>query len=372
MDSKLWFNKQRTKNKQKKNINNNSQVKNIKNKTKEESNKMMLKEENKKVLEVSVDAGKGYAKWFYEIDGREETGIKRSTVRVGAESSMGRTVYLGDKPYDFNGVTKVVEVSNVSKNNEEHRAIMQNILFDIAIKEGITDFDVIMCTSLDQYKVIENVEAMKSYMLEAGTFNAKKIVKDEEVEKEITIHNVVIEPETLVAARYAKTKLKQCYYSVMVDIGTLNVGIVPLVEGNLDMDAVIAPRHGYQHMLEMFKTYADSNSQQEYSIRALEGYIENHFEKQTKKYDELNKMFANFFATEYAPLLKKEIAKAGFGEMATLIFLGGTSIRLKKLIEKNFKEYEAVEVIEDIHATVKGAYKKGIRDLAKEKAKIKA
>lgn len=364
--SSIWLSKQMEKNKSKK-VQNDTQNKLINTKEKKKMDK-------RKKIVVAVDAGKGYTKWFYVIkreDGtlEEVKGIERSSVEIGKEASMGGTVYIDDKPHNFTSVTKVVEIADKSKNNEAHRALMQNILFKIAIEEDVTDFDVIMCTSLDQFKVKENVEAMRDFM-NVGKFNARKTIRDKatkeevDVDLDITIHNVVIEPETLVSTRFAKTKLKKCY-SVLVDIGTLNVGVVPLVEGRLDLDTVIAPRIGYQYMLECFKKYIDSNTQTEYSVKQLEIFIEKHLGSDNEKYKEMNDNFIQFFETEYSKLLKKEIDKAEFGNMACLIFVGGTSIRCKELIEKNFKEYDSVEIIKDIHATVKGAYKKGLRDLEK-------
>ena len=371
MDSKLWFNKQRIKNKFKKSVDNNSQIKNIKNKTEEESNKMM--KEQKKILRVSVDAGKGYTKWVYKIvkestdnEGKTvkklvwKTRIDMSTIEKG-EADYGETVYIkneGDEafePYNFNIRTKAVELKDKSKNTDEHKALMQRALFKVAKEEGITDFEVIMCISLDQFKLKENIEEMQKNM-SVGSFEYKV---DGETTK-INIHKLVIEPEAIVATRYAKkTKLKDSSV-VLVDIGTLNVGIAAIDRGKLIKEDLTAPRKGYDTMIDMFKEFSDSKK-----FDCKKGTLEIYVDKHQGSEPDLDEVFKEFFAKQYAPIIKKEINDKGFGKFSELIFMGGTSIKCKDLIEENFKEYAGVEVITDIYATAKGAYEKGCKDLDK-------
>lgn len=371
MDSKLWFNKQRIKNKFKKSIDNNSQIKNIKNKMNEESNKMM--KEQKKILRVSVDAGKGYTKWVYKIvkEGTDSEGkpvkklvwktrIDMSTIEKG-EADYGETVYIkneGDEafePYNFNIRTKAVELEDKSKNTDEHKALMQRALYKVAQEEGITDFEVIMCISLDQFKLKENVEEMQKNM-NVGSFEYKV---DGETTK-INIHKLVIEPECIVATRYAKkTKLKDSSV-VLIDVGTLNVGIAAIDRGKLIKEDLSAPRKGYDEMIDKFKEFSDSKKF-DYKKEALEIYVDKHQGTGHK----LDEAFREFFTKQYAPSLKEEINKKGFGEFSELIFMGGTSCKCKDLIEESFKEYAGVEVITDIFATAKGAYEKGCKDLDK-------
>ena len=360
--SREWFNKQSIKARPKK-------IENIYIKTKEEVDIM----NNNKILTVSVDAGKGYTKWAYaeEVVGVNKegkqvtkdkwiTGIELSSVKKG-EADFGSTTYINGEPYNFNGTIKMVEHSDKSKDNDEHKALMQKTLFDISLETGIEDFNVIMCISLDQFKVEENVIQMQKNMLEKE-FTIKQTVKDKEIEKTIRIHNLVIEPEALVSTRYAKTKFKNVEQAVLVDIGTLNVGLVPLEGGRFEREDVTAPRIGYHRMIDSFKEYADSHKTN-YSKKLLSAYVD----RKQGQHEELDKLFSNFFKEKYAPLLKEEINNKGFGEFATLVFLGGTSSKCKDLIEENFKEYEGIEVITDIFATAKGAYKKGIKDLEKIK-----
>lgn len=368
--SNLWFNKQMLKNKPKKveniytktntNINTNDEIK-------EEEN---IEMNNKKVLTVAVDAGKGYTKYFYRVetkqvrkkDGsigykyREEEGIFKSAVLVGKTALAGNTVYIDEVPYDFNGTQKAVELKDIHKNNNEHKALMQKALFEIAKKEKITTFDVIMCTSLDHYKLDSNVEQMQKDM-SIGTFK----IKDDTEELEITIENVVIEPETLVSTRFADTKLPDVL-AILVDIGTLNVGLVPLNMARLNKETITAPMMGYDYMVNNFKEYTAMKGAN-YSKEMLEMYID----KKQGTVEKLDELFKEFFVDEYSKVLKNKIDEKGFGEFANLVFMGGTSIKCKSLIEEAFKDYENVEVIEDIFATVKGAYRKGVKDLEKIK-----
>lgn len=361
--SNLWFSKQIMKNKPKK-------IENIyiKEDTKETIEKTTKEEEKIEMdkLIVAIDAGKGYTKYFYRVvakkvkkkDGsigykyKEETNIFKSAVIVGQKAVTGSTIYINDKPYDFNGTKKVVELEDKTKNNEEHKALMQKVLFDIAKKEKVNLFDVVMCTSLDQYKLEENIEEMQKEM-SVGTFK----MKDDNEELEITVENVVIEPETLVSTRYADTQLPEVL-AVLVDIGTLNVGLVPLNMARLNKETISAPRIGYDYMINMFKEYTDSKGAN-YSKEMLEMYVD----KKQGTMEKLDELFRDFFVNEYSKLLKKEIDAKGFGEFANLIFMGGTSIKCEELIKEAFSEYENVEIIEDIYATVRGAYVKGMKDL---------
>lgn len=367
--SNLWFSKQMIKNKPKK-------IENIyiKEDTKEdiiETIEKTTKEEEKLEMEkliVAIDAGKGYTKYFYakEVETRSKkdnsivkkpkgfSGIDKSTVVIGQEAVAGSTIYINDKPCNFNGTKKVVELEDKTKNSEEHKALMQKTLFEIAKKEKVNLFDVIMCTSLDQYKLEENVEEMQKEM-NIGTFN----IKDDADEISITVEKVIIEPESIVSTIYAKTVLKDVL-AVLVDIGTLNVGVVPLNMGRLNKEAISAPRIGYDHMINMFKEYTDSKGAN-YSKEMLEVYVD----KKQGTMEKLDEMFKSFFVNEYSKILKKEIDAKGFGEFANLIFMGGTSIKCGELIKETFSEYENVEIIEDIYATVKGAYLKGKKDLEK-------
>ena len=188
-----------------------------------------------------------------------------------------------------------------------------------------------------------------------GTFN----IKDDTDEMSITVEKVIIEPESIVSTIYAKTVLKDVL-AVLVDIGTLNVGVVPLNMGRLNKEAISAPRIGYDHMINMFKEYTDSKGAN-YSKEMLEVYVD----KKQGTMEKLDEMFKSFFVNEYSKILKKEIDAKGFGEFANLIFMGGTSIKCGELIKEAFSEYENVEIIEDIYATVKGAYLKGKKDLEK-------
>lgn len=374
--SNLWFNKQMLKNKPKKveniytktntNINTNDEIK-------EEEN---IEMNNKKVLTVAVDAGKGYTKWAYKVpgtiknkEGIEEPGmvwvtdLEISTVIKG-EADFGSTTYIKNEgeekfsPYNFNVRTKAVENEDKTKNNAEHKALMQRALYKIAKKTGITDFEVIMCISLDQFKLSENVEKMQKDM-----FTKEFIVKTDNEELTINIHKLIIEPETLGAVRFAKkTKLKQSNV-VLVDIGTLNMGVVPIEKQKLVKEDITAPRVGYDYMINKFKEYSDSKGL-DYKKSMLEIYVDEHQGSGHK----LDAPFKEFFRDVYAPIIKKEIKDKGFGEFSKLVFVGGTSCKCKELIEENFRdEYLGVEVVKDIFATVKGAYEKGLKNLEKAK-----
>lgn len=359
--SREWFNKQSIKARPKK-------IENIYNKTKEEVDIM----NNNKILTVSVDAGKGYTKWAYEVeveglnkDGKKvikkkwKTGIEESTV-VKGEADFNSTTYITtngvEVAYNFNGKNKIVESKDKTKNNDEHRALMQRVLYKVALEEGVTDFDVIMCISLDQFKSQENVENMQKNM-SVGKFT----VKEDDKELTINIHDLVIEPESLVSTRFAKTSIKDNNI-VLCDIGTLNVGIIPLAKGKLMREDITAPRIGYDYMVNTFKEFTDTEGF-DYKKEVLEIYIDDNQGKGHK----LDDVFKKFFKNEYARLLKDEIDKKGFGEFSKLVFLGGTSSKCKELLEETFSGYAGVEVITDIHATVKGAYKKGLKDLEKMK-----
>lgn len=329
---------------------------------KKEMNKM-----NK--LIVAVDAGKGYTKYFYRIpvkeikkkDGsigykyREEEKIFTSSVVVGSKALNGDTIYIDGVEHDFHGTKKAVELRDKHKDNNEHKALMQKALFDIAKQEGITRFDVIMCTSLDHYKLESNVEQMKETM-SVGEFN----IRDDFNSFDITVENVVIEPETLVSTRFASTTLPNVL-AVLVDIGTLNVGIVPLNRAKLNKATITAPLLGYNYMINEFKEYlASTKDGALYSKEVLEMYVD----MMQGKRENLDGHFRDFFINVYAKTLKNKIDEKGFEDMANLIFVGGTSIACKELILEAFgNEYENVEVVEDIFATVKGAYGKGLKDL---------
>lgn len=363
--SKEWFNKQEPKNEERR--------ENIK-KLREE-----IQMKNKKILTVAVDAGKGYTKCVYKkidengnVAKKFTENIELSSVVVGQEAKSGNTTYITidgkENKYDFNGISKAVENSDKSKNNEEHRALMLRALFKIAQEEGITDFNVVMCISLDQYKVNKNIEDMKKTM-SIGTFTIREIVRnkktkeDEELSLDITIHNVVINPETLGGIRYIQKSNPKETATILVDIGTLNVGIVPIPEGRVDIDGITAPRIGYHHMIEKFKEYVDSEKSTEYPIKMLDYYVR----KEQGSDKELDELLLGFFKNSYSLELKEEINKKGFGKFATLVFLGGTSIDCTKQIEDSFTEYKSVEVMKDIFATVKGAYIKGAKELEKIK-----
>lgn len=372
--SKEWFNKQEQKNEKHR--------ENIKRLREEIHMKNM-----KRKLKVSVDAGKGYTKWAYEklVEGTDKngnkvvrpkwiTGIELSSVEVDKEAEIGTTTYITtngvEKKYNFFGTTKAVENNDKSKDNEEHRALMQRTLFKIALEEDVTDFELIMCMSLDQYKVKENIEKMRKTMF-VKEFTVKEMVKDkktkneEEVEKTIRIHNVVIEPETLVTTRFANVKFKDVN-AILVDIGTLNVGIAPIEEGRVNVENITAPRLGYAHMITKLKDYCDSHNKnkEELPEKMLDIYVRK--EQGTDK--ELDELIREFFINDYSVELKKHINNKGYGRFATLVFLGGTSIDCEEHIRASFTEYKNVEVITDIFATVKGAYKKGVKDLEKMQA----
>lgn len=368
--SKEWFNKQSFKAKPKK-------IENIYNKTNEKIKEEIIMKNNKKILTVAIDAGKGYTKWAYEVEVKGinkegqpvikkkwKTGIEESTV-VKGEADFGNTIYItteGEEvAYNFNGRNKIVESKDKTKNNDEHKALMQKALYKIALEENITDFEVIMCISLDQFKSQDNVDKMQKNM-----FVKEFTVKEEETEITINIHNLVIEPETLVSTRFAKTPIKDNNI-VLCDIGTLNVGIIPLAKGKLMREDITAPRVGYDYMVNSFKEFSDTAGF-DYKKEILEIYID---ENQGQGH-KLDGTFKQFFTEEYAPLLKEEIDKKGFGEFSKLVFLGGTSCKCKELLEEAFKDYLSVEVITDIFATVKGAYKKGLKDLEKMKEAVLA
>lgn len=372
--SREWFSKQEPKNEKHR--------ENIK-KIREEIHMKNMKRK----LTVSVDAGKGYTKWAYEklVEGTDKngnkvvrpkwiTGIELSSVEVGKEAEIGTTTYITtngvEKKYNFFGTTKAVENNDKSKDNEEHRALMQRTLFKIALEEDVTDFELIMCMSLDQYKVKENIEKMRKTMF-VKEFTVKEMVKDkktkneEEVEKTIRIHNVVIEPETLVTTRFANVKFKDVN-AILVDIGTLNVGIAPIEEGRVNVANITAPRIGYYHMISKLKEYCNSHDEKktEYPEKMLDIYVR----KEQGNDENLDKLIREFFINDYSVELKKEIDKKGYGRFATLVFLGGTSIDCEEHIRASFTEYKNVEIITDIFATVKGAYKKGVKDLEKMQA----
>ena len=362
-----WFKKQKLKEKPKKvnNIYESKKDLNIDN-TNEKIEENI--EMNNKKLTVAIDAGKGYTKYFYmkDVELKKKDGstivkpkgfydIDKSTVIIGQKAVTGSTVYIDGVAHDFNGTKKVVELDDKTKNNQEHKSLMQKTLFEIAKKEKVTNFDVIMCTSLDQYKLEQNVEDMQKEM-NVGTFT----VKDDSEEITITVDKLIIEPESIVSTRYSNTKLKEVL-AVLVDIGTLNVGLVPLNMGRLSKDAITAPRIGYDHMINLLKEYTDSKGAN-YSKEMLEVYVD----KKQGTMEKLDILFKEFFVNEYAnKIIKKEIDAKGFGEFANLIFMGGTSIKCKALIEEAFSDYENVEIIDDIYATVKGAYLKGLKDLEK-------
>lgn len=370
--SKEWFYKQSLKAEEKARRTERLYGEKIKN-NKEE----IIMKNNKKILTVSVDAGKGYTKWSYEVEvtgvnkegqpvtkKKWKTDIEESTV-VKGEADFGNTTYITTEgkevAYNFNGKNKIVESKDKTKNNDEHKALMQRALYKIALEEGVTDFEVIMCISLDQFKSQDNVDKMQKNM-----FVKEFTVKEDDKEVTINIHNLVIEPETLVSSIFAKTPIKGNNI-VMCDIGTLNVGIIPIAKGKLMREDITAPRIGYDYMVNSFKEFSDTAGF-DYKKEILEIYID---ENQGKGH-KLDEIFRKFFIEEYAPLLKKEIDSKGFGEFSKLIFLGGTSCKCKDLIEEAFKEYLNVEVITDIYATVKGAYKKGLKDLEKLKETVTA
>lgn len=354
---KEWFSKQEPKNEERR--------ENIK-RLREE-----IQMKNKKILTVAVDAGKGYTKYAYEKkvervdkEGNKTikpvwgTGLDLSSVVVGQEAKGGNTTYITingeEKAYDFSGTTKMVENADTSKDNEEHRALMLRALFKVAQAEGVTDFNVVMCIGLDKYKSDKNIESMKETM-SVGTFT----IREDEVSLDITIHNVIIQPETLTGSGSAKLKYKDIA-SILVDIGTLNVGIVPILEGRVDMDNITAPKKGYHYMVENFKTFIDDETSSEYPIKMLDYYIR----KQQGTDKELDELLLRFFKEVYSVELKTEINKKGFGRFATLVFLGGTSVDCAKQIRESFSDdYKNIVIVEDIFATVKGAYKKGVKEL---------
>lgn len=366
--SKEWFNKQSFKAKPKK-------IENIYNKLNENFKEEIIMKNNKNILTVAIDAGKGYTKWAYEVEvcgvNREgqpvtkkkwKTGIEESTVIKG-EADFGNTIYITTEgkevAYNFNGKNKIVENKDKTKNNDEHKALMQRALYKIALEEKVTDFEVIMCISLDQFKSQENVDKMQENM-----FVKEFTIKEEETEITINIHNLVIEPETLVSTRFAKTPIKDSNI-VLCDIGTLNVGIIPLAKGKLMREDITAPRVGYDYMINEFKEFSDTAGL-DYKKEILEIFVDEHQNTGHK----LDEVFKKFFKEEYAPLLKKEIDSKGFGEFSKIVFLGGTASKCKTLLEENFDEYLGTEVITDIFATVKGAYKKGLKDLEKMKETV--
>lgn len=371
MDSSIaWFKSQKKKNKKKNNI----QVENIKNNLVKE-NREMNEINKKKVIRVAIDAGKGYTKWAYKVlakskdkEGNEvekltwKTDIEMSTVAKG-EAEYGETTYIKNEgeadfaPFNFNIRTKAVENEDKTKNNAEHKALMQRALSKIAKRENIHDFEVIMCISLDQFKLEENVKKMQEEMF----VKSFEIKENGDAPTTINIHKLVIEPETLVTTRYAKkTDLKKSNV-VLVDIGTLNVGIAPIDRGKLIKEDITAPRIGYDYMINMFKEYTDSKGF-DYKKNTLEIYVDDHQRTGHK----LDDVFGEFFRNKYSPLIKDEINKKGFGEFSKLVFIGGTSCKCKDLIEESFgDDYLGVEVIKDIYATVRGAYEKGCKDLDK-------
>lgn len=375
--SKEWFYKQSLKAQAK--VKNKNNI-NVYYKSNENYKEEIDMKNNKNILTVAIDAGKGYTKWAYEVEvmarkkvGEEivevpkkvwKTGIEESTV-VKGEADFGNTIYItteGEEvAYNFNGKNKVVENKDKTKNNDEHKALMQRALYKIALEEKITDFDVIMCISLDQFKSPENVDKMQKNM-----FVKEFKIKEEEKEVTINIHNLVIEPETLVSTRFAKTPIKDNNI-VLCDIGTLNVGIIPLAKGKLMRDEITAPRVGYDYMISAFKEYSDTAGL-DYKKEILEIYVDEHQGTGHK----LDEVFSKFFKEEYAPMLKKEIDSKGFGEFSKIVFLGGTSSKCKALLEENFTEYLGIEVITDIFATVKGAYRKGTKNLEKIKEAVLA
>lgn len=372
--SNAWFSKQMAKNKHRRYIQGINIEDKLENKIEEKTE--MIKENANKVLRIAVDAGKGYTKWAYKItkivvdvEGNEsekttsKTGIEMSTVEKG-EADFGETTYIKNAgendftAYNFNVRTKAVENKDKTKNNDEHRALMQRVLAKVAKEEGINDFEVIMCISLDQFKLSDNVSDMRDFM-DVKSFE----VKEGSDITTINIVNLIIEPETLVTTRYAKkTKLKDSNV-VLVDIGTLNVGVAPIDRGKLVKEDLTAPRIGYDTMIGMFKEYSDSKGH-DFKKNTLEIYVDGHQGTGHK----LDAVFKEFFVNEYAPLIKEEIDAKGFGEFSSLIFLGGTSSKCANLIEEAFDEYNSIEVIKDIYATVKGAYEKGCKDLDKLKS----
>ena len=370
--SKDWLKKQMMKSKPKKveNIYIKSNNNEINQEKKEEKIEM-----NKRIMTVAIDAGKGYTKCvtnkpeIIERNGKKvekdnwTTDIEMSTIEKG-EADLGNTIYIKNKgeegytAYNFNTRKKVVENADKSKNNVEHQALMQRALYKVAKKEGVTDFDVVMCISLDQFKLQENVESMQNNM------NVKEFtIKEDGEEMTIRIHNLVIEPESIVATRYAKKTKLASSNVVLVDIGTLNVGIAPIDHGKLIKEDIVAPRYGYDYMINKFKEYSDSRGF-DYKKSMLEIYVDEH----QGSGHQLDEVFKDFFRDAYSPIIKKEINEKGFGEFSRLVFMGGTSIKCKGVIEDNFTEgYLAVDIIEDIFATVKGAYKKGVKDIEKMK-----
>ena len=372
--SKEWLKKQMMKNKPKKvenvYIKENNEIK-INTNIKEKEEKI----EMNKIMTVAIDAGKGYTKCvtnkpeIIERNGKKvekdnwTTDIEMSTIEKG-EADLGSTIYIKNKgekeysAYNFNTRKKVVENSDKSKNNAEHQALMQRALYKVAKREGVTDFDVVMCISLDQFRLQDNIDKMQENM-NVGEFT----IKEDGKETTIRIHNLVIEPESIVATRYAKkTKLADSNV-VLVDIGTLNIGIAPIDHGKLIKEDVVAPRNGYDYMIDRFKEYSDSRNF-DYKKSMLEIYVDEHQGSGHK----LDEVFKDFFRDIYSPIIKEKISEKGFGEFSRLVFMGGTSIKCKGVIEENFsKDYLGVDVIEDIFATVKGAYKKGVKDIEKMK-----
>ena len=355
-----WFKKQEPKNElRRENIKKIREVDNMNNK--------------KKILTVAVDAGKGYTKYAYkkmgvgkDKEGNEiekevwVTDIEISTIAKG-EADFGNTTYIKNKneetytAFDFNVRTKAVENEDKTKNNPEHKALMQRALYKISKKENITDFNVIMCISLDQFKRAENIEAMQKEM-DVKEFS----IKEDNEETVITIHNLIIQPETLGASRFAKTKLPNNNV-VLIDIGTLNVGIAPISKAKLDKEEIVAPRIGYNYMVDKFKEYSDSRGL-DYKKSMLEIYIDDNQGSGHK----LDSVFKDFFINEYSKMIKKEVNTKGFGEFSKLVFVGGTSVKCAELIEEAFSnDYAGVEVIKDIYATVRGAYLKGLKELEK-------
>lgn len=377
--STIWLSKQMEKDKAKR--------LEKKNNTQDNINKLIIKENKKmdkrKKITVAIDAGKGYTKWAYEKtvvfkkkEGDEivevskkiwKTGVEVSSVAIGEAAEIGNTTFITidgeEKQYNFFGTTKVVNTTDKTKDNEAHKALMLRTLFKIALEEDITDFDVIMCMSLDQYKVKENKEKMQENM-HVKEFTIKEMVKDkdtkEEVEKELTIkiHDLVIEPESLVTTRFAKNTKFKDVNAILIDIGTLNVGIAPIEEGRVNVQDITAPTLGYAYMLKKLKEYTDS-CKIDYPVKMLDIYIRK--EQGTDK--DLDKLIMDFVKNKYSTELKEQIDEKGFGKYASLVFLGGTSKDLEKYIKESFTEYKSVEIITDIHATVKGAYMKGLKDL---------
>ena len=188
--SNAWFSKQMAKNKHRRYIQGINIEDKLENKIEEKTE--MIKENANKVLRIAVDAGKGYTKWAYKItkivvdvEGNEsekttsKTGIEMSTVEKG-EADFGETTYIKNAgendftAYNFNVRTKAVENKDKTKNNDEHRALMQRVLAKVAKEEGINDFEVIMCISLDQFKLSDNVSDMRDFM-DVKSFEVKDI-----------------------------------------------------------------------------------------------------------------------------------------------------------------------------------------------------